>query len=383
MIKIVCIKSVKYYLKLCNVNNTMSITENIKQVLENDQKLRYICNNPYFMMRQLSDATEQNIFDHIVFVDSEPIVNVFDRSHLLVHNKNTTLEDKHMQMFISKKIYSKNKTTFEDAVTQGTYKVVNSYNEIFNGFIKTENFLIMVNGEHFNGRYPVCILIDSRNQNIKIKHVKKNLEFYGFFIVGYLINPGPYLEHQLLSFEEENNISITSITRQIILSQPVINYKGKLYYIDLSNINSETLTKFDRKTKRINNFELIKNINEATEETKEEQIAINNDFVSHMCDGFLYLGIVNYINVPHNNVTITKQTTKLFLLINFVEQPGINLIGTLWERTIINNNVEKMLRLYTDETINNDINAIVEAEKEINLSDPSQIIHSMNFVQDL
>lgn len=356
----------------------------VKAVLEENQELRYICNNQYFMMRQLSDVTDQNIFDHIVFVDTEPIKDVLSRDHNLVSYTNEYVEDKHSQMFLSDEIYKKYKKVFEIPVTQGTYKVIPSYADMFKGFIRTQNFFILLNSAICKERFPVFVLVNSKSQNIKVKHIKKNIEFYGYIFVGYLVNPTKYTNDQLTNFEEEKSIIIPPLIKQLMLAQPFITYNNKLYHFNLKDINSSLMIRFTQKGKRFNNIKFIKAINEAqTSEAKEKAILENNEYVSHMCNGFMYLGVVSKVVIPHRNVILTKLVTKLYLLVNFEEQHGVDYSCTLWERTYMNNNVERLLRLYTNKDINQDITTLTFEEDQIDLNDPGQIIHSMNFIKDV
>ena len=357
--------------------------EAINTIIEDNNLLKNICNNPYFMMRQLSDAVDQNVFDHIVFVDSEPIENILSRENELIGYRNDCVEDKYTQMFISQEIYNNNTKVFKEYVEQGSYKIIPSYNDMFHGVVVTQNYFIMMNSSVFINRFPVFILIDSERQNIKIKKTKKSIEFYGFILIGYLINPSPYTDEQISTFENEYKFLIPPRIKEMLLKQPLIKYDNKLYYVDLFDANKSVITRYTKRVKNMNNITQLKNIDSAeTPEEKELAIEENIQFVSELCDGFLYLGIVSKITVPHDNIIALKQSNKLYLLLNFEEQYGVDYSFTLWERIVINNNVDKMLKLYSDKTIAKSMKSLRKAESLIDINDPKNILHIMKFVMD-
>ena len=362
------------------------INKEIKNILNNDYKLTKICKNNFFLMRQLSDATKQNFTDEIVFVDTIMVNDIISENFELVSSKNNIIQDKYSQMFMTKKLYEKKENFFKEQ-DMNNFTFVDSYDQIFNGFIRTPNFYILINSSVFNERYPVFILINSIEQNIKFKNSNKNYEFYGFILIGYLIDPSPYTEKELINFESVNEISINSIIKKYLLTQPIIKYKNKLFYVDLNDLNESVKIKYNLKSKRNNNIKFIKNIMDAkTIEEKEVAIQENNNFISQMNNGFLYLGVIDNQKINHiidnQEIELTKQCTALYLLLNYEEQEGIDFSFTLWEHTMINNNVDKMLKLYTDTKINFSLENIIEHEKQLNFNDDSQIIHSMSFVVD-
>ena len=66
---------------------------------------------------------------------------------------------------------------------------------------------------------------------------------------------------------------------------------------------------------------------------------------------------------------------------NYEEQSKVNLSFTLWKKTVINGNMDKLLSINIDENSNED--DIREMEDRIDLNDPSNIIFSMKFVSDV
>lgn len=356
--------------------------ETVKQLLEQKPDLNKLCQNDYFIMRQHSDILELNKFDHVSFVGSEPISYVFNnpsQTYELLSEQNTLIEDKYLQLFITKKVFRNNSSIFNNDVNGENYKVIDKYDDIFKGFIRTGDYFILFNSKL--NKYGVYILIDNANGNKYCNGSKKKIEFYGFINIGYLINVSGYLEEELNNFEEKTNFKIPTSIRKYLLQTSIIKYDKKLFHVDLENYNDELLFKFNVPSKSLSNINILKRIKDK-DQNQINYKESNNEFIKNLSNGFLYLGIIEKIPLP-TYYNIDSKYEELYLLMNFEEQKGIDLSFTLWKKTIINNNACKIFQLYSSENADKDTRIIEEEVKNYNVYDDEEILYSMKYICDI
>ena len=257
----------------------MSNYENIGELLDNNPKLKHMCEQEHFVMRQHSDALESNKFDHLSFVGSEPIKTALRREQPLVCVPNSHVKETYSQLFMENSIYNKHKKYIDKLDSKNLYTFVDSYREMFSGLISVDKYLVLVNSTIFTDNYPVFILIDGESQDIRIGPKNKKIEFYGLICIGFLIDIGPYTEEMITDFESNAGFTVPSQIRNYLLKNSTIIYEKKLFKLDLESIDDSLKTKFTTPSKNINNFKLIKRITEATDDEKAALIEGNNNFV--------------------------------------------------------------------------------------------------------
>ena len=342
-----------------------------------------ICQSNHFMMRQHSDIIDRNIFDHVVFVDKEPIKHIMENTFDLVHIKNKVMVDDYVQLFISEEVFEKNNKIFNNERNGVNYSVVNSYDSVFSGFIRTENYFILINSDIIKQKYGIYVLIDGLSGNKYIcNDIKDPIEFYGFVNIGYLIDPLGYEEYKLSRFETMNNFNIPSQIRLYLLNSSIIQHGKQLFHIDIENYNESVKIKYMRSSKSYNNSDYIKEIKNNI--IKEDAIMENKIFINNMLNGFLYVGLIKKIMVPmENEANVIKSADALYILMNFMEYRGIDFSATLWEYTILNKNAKKLLDKYCDENVNKTLKEFDKMERNINIHDSGQIIHSMKYLKNI
>jgi hypothetical protein len=355
------------------------VKDSIQDILKNDSKLARICQSNHFMMRQHSDIMDSGQFDHVTFVDKEPIKNILENAFQLVHIKNDVMIDDYVQLFITEEIFEDNKKVFNNERNGINYSIVDSYDQVFAGFIRTENYFILINSENFEQKYGVYVLIDgSTGDKFICNDSDKKIEFYGFVNIGYLVDPLGYEESTMKHFEEENNFKIPPQIRSYLSNSSIIQHSKKLFHIDIINYNESVKNIFEIPSKNITNSQYIREIvNNKCQESIEE----NKKFITALTNGFLYIGLLNKVVVPmENEDNIIKRQDSLYILMNFIEHRGIDFSSTLWQYTVMNNNAEKILSNYNDKNANKSLEQFDEMEKKIDIHDPGQIIHSMKYL---
>lgn len=363
----------------------MQRTEKFKKLLDDDPVLNRICLSKYFMMRQTSDIIAENIFDHVSFVGSEPIDTLLSKEYGLESEKNTVMVDSYVQLFVSEEVFNDNKETFGGERNGVNYSVVEHYDEVFKGFIMCKDYFILLNGDNFDHRYGVYILIDnSSGDKFICNNSNRPITFFGFINIGYLIDPLGYTEEQMLTFESNVGFTIPPLIRGRLEQTSLINYKSenKIFHVDLINYNESVKEKYIHPGKSITNSKYIKNI--VSSDNSEESIQENLTFTKSMTNGFLYIGLLNKITVEMEvEDDIVKRTDEIYLLMNYIERPTLDFSFTIWQYTVLNNNAGKVLDLYTEENSNKTLDELNAMEKQYNMFDVSQIMHSMKYLTNI
>jgi hypothetical protein len=347
----------------------------------NDPVLSEICASKYFLMNQHSDINDNNIFDHVTFVGMEPIESIMKQEHPFLKDTNEVVIDTYVQLFLSEKVFRENKELLHDERNGVNYSVVETYTDVFKGFIRNKDFFILLNTDNFDGKYGVFILI---NNGMGKKFICNNadieIEFYGFINIGYLINTSGYRENVLQQFESDCNFTIPDPIRMHVENSPIIKYNKQLFHIDLVNYNSSVKNRCSIKTKNFTNATYVKAM---TDEDNSDIEKENSEFINQMCNGFLYLGLINKISLPFGNKVIDKRTEKLYLMMNYEEQVGVDYTFSLWKHSMINGNASKVLDIYTDENAHKSLEEFEAMEEEYNVTDQSQIFYAMKFMENV
>ena len=363
-------------------NEVVEVKGSIQDVLDNDPVLKRICQSGYFMMRQHSDIIDSKKFDHATFVDKESVEAIMKNKFELAHIKNECVIDDYVQLFISEAVFEKHQSIFNYERNGINYSVVDKYDDVFAGFIRTENYFILINSDNFEHKYGVYILIDgSTGDKYICNDSKEKLEFYGFINIGYLIDPLGYVESDLKTFEDEIGTSIPPLIRSYLSNSSVIKHGKQIFHIDLKNYNESVKTQYIMPSKSYTNSQHIREINN---NNNDESILSNKTFIDNMLNGFLYIGLINKIEVPmQSGENVIKRTDSVYILINFMEQRGIDFSSTLWQYTILNSNAEKLLKKYTEKNAHKTFKQFDKMERKINIHDPGQIIHSMKYLTNI
>jgi hypothetical protein len=105
--------------------------------------------SPHFFMRQTSDVTTQNCFDHCVFVSKIPIVDIMKQDMSATMFKNKIVTNKYISWFITDKLVKNNSKLFNKQKGMlDQFTVIDSYDDLFAGFLRIENFIVLVNSEN-------------------------------------------------------------------------------------------------------------------------------------------------------------------------------------------------------------------------------------------
>ena len=256
----------------------------------NDPVLSEICAAKYFLMNQHSDINEENIFDHVTFVGKEPIEDIMKKDQPFYKMKNEVVVDTYVQMFLSEKVFRENAELLNNEKNGVNYSVVDTYDDVFKGFIRNEHFFILINSNNFDKQYGVFVLINNGDgKRFICNNSDIEIEFYGFLKIGNLVNTAGYRPEVISAFEQNAGFTIPDTIRMEIENTSIINYNKQLFYVDLVNYNSSVKNKFMLKTKNFTNSSHVKSIVD-----EEENAEANNEkFIKQMCNGFLYLGLIN------------------------------------------------------------------------------------------
>jgi hypothetical protein len=200
------------------------------------------------MMNQTSDLIEENKFNHVSFVGNTPINNILEQVVPIAGCINNIIQDKYMQLFITREIFEKNNDLFkndENDENSKNYIIVDDYSEVFNGFIRVDKYFILANSSIIKNKYNVYILVDSNSGlNYTINNENINFEFYGFINLGYLINPRGYTEEELIGFETEMKFSLRDDFKEYVKKTSIIKYANKLFHINLDYTTYDNLQRY-------------------------------------------------------------------------------------------------------------------------------------------
>lgn len=356
-----------------------------EKIINNDPVLKRMTASNYFMMRQHSDVTDANIFDHVTYVGMETVEEILTHDFPSVEKPNTLMEHSYIQLFIDESTFDENKKIFNNDKKGANYKVISQLSDCLNGFIRNENFFILINAENMNGKYGVYTIIDGindQNTDYICNDTDAKIPFIGFINIGYLIDIHGYDDEDLQKFETNVGFTIPPTIKNYLQHSSVVKFKNKLYHIDIKNHNESVKIKTNFTTKSVTNSESLKNM--VSENKSVQSINDNNEFINNMTNGFLYIGMINKIMLSMvSEEDIIVRNDKLYILMNYEEVRGIDFSFTLWHHCHLNMNAKKLLNMYVESNSHLDAKDFIEKENKTNLHDPTKIMISMKFVQDL
>ena len=315
-----------------------------------------INNSKYFMMNQLSDIVDENKFQHISFVGKTLVSEVLEQDMTLTMQQNMVVNDNYQQFFITEKIYDEH----NDVLNNNVFKKIESYDDLFSGFLRVENYYVLVNS--LNHTFNVYVLIDNNNSDkLNLNDEKLDIEFYGFIKIGYLINPRPYTINELDTFETIVEFKLSENLKNYLLNTSIVKYDNKLFHVDLKNLSNDELNNVKQKygyygDKLISN---IKFLNKYKNEDKEEVIKIINNLedehMSKLKHGFLKIGLMKRVQIVlSDDEKYDKNYVEVYLLLNYdgLDERNINYDNTLWTYTYDNKNFDSIFNFDQDENTN-------------------------------
>ena len=199
--------------------------------------------NNLIHLNQLNDIKNQD-FDHVCFIGN--YTNLFKNTHELLKIPNTVFRNLKNQVFLTKDLKS---DEFKPVHTPYSFpsKLVNSFDEVFSGMIKFEQYYILINTENDEVVYNVYTI----NEN----HCKETDADYLFFVfIGKVINPSPYTMEEVDAFESKHSLNLSEkIKKYLTESVKVLTLKmdgaQKIFYIDLLGDNEYLSKPFTKEIK--------------------------------------------------------------------------------------------------------------------------------------
>lgn len=172
--------------------------------------------NEYFLMEQYSDIFNENKFKHVSFLGTtktHEILNNKDFFEVLT-KKNNYINNDYIQVFINDSQYNNNviKLKHSSSNLLYPYKVIDNFDELFNGLLKIDNYFININTLDV-----FCIDLNKTDDSV---------EYICFIKIGKLINSSGY---------DLNNLNIDEKVKNKLLKSSIIGYDNKLFFIDLTN----------------------------------------------------------------------------------------------------------------------------------------------------
>jgi len=355
--------------------NVIDMHKTNSRFLSTDNKFSEICKEDYFVIRQHSDIIDNGIFDQLAILGKEPINYILSQPNPLLKYKNDIIEDKYFQLFISRDEYELNKDTFNGEEEGFNYRVVDNYNLVFRGFMRTENYYILANSNLDS--YQVYVLLDNTCGKYFCNNSNKKIVFYGFINIGHLINPRPYKFEEILNFEEKVGFTLPMEIRKYILENSIFRLENQIFQMDLTNYSPKTLIPSNFKSKNLSNLKILTELRK--DPNNQELLKSNQDFINSLENGFMYLGLKDIVKLPDNSV---KQETRYYILVNFVKHTMIDFSFTIWEKTIINGNIGKRMEVYSEENKDKGLEELEQMVLQINPNDPCNIIYSMKCIKE-
>jgi len=300
--------------------------------------------NNLIHLNQLNDIKNQE-FDHICFIGN--YVNLFKDKHELLKIPNTVFRDFKNQVFLSKDL---NCDEFKPVHTPYSFpsKFVNSFDEVFSGIIKFEQYYILLNTENNELKYNVYTI----NKN----HCTTTGTDYLFFVlIGKIINPAPYTMNEVNEFESKHNLKLDEkmkdhLTKSVKILTLKTEEGQKIFYINLLGENKHLSKPFNREMKEsfdlehyrkpllklwqstiideeVDNTVLENNLNTIRNNVKSE----NDIFLN----GFIKIGTIeneNYKSLTFKMIKDNKETfnTNLVVEVYMLLNCSSDYQGTLW-----------------------------------------------------
>jgi hypothetical protein len=334
-----------------------------------------IIQSQHFFMRQTSDVNYQNSYDHCSFVSSIPVEEIMKQDMSSTVHKNTLVTDRYMSWFITKRNAKKNEKMFnKHPDLRDQFIVIDSYNDLFAGFLRIENFVVLVNTENLT-EFNVYTLIDNTHMAESLNgKMKANIEYYGLIKIGTLVNPRGYTEEEIEQFEQKHSFLLKEDIKEYLKRSSLISFNKKLFHVDLLNESDFASKFFDGTRCSFNNIKFLQSYKKNGPD--EETIAQEEKEMNDAFDGFLCLGIVSNelkrCKDNDENVTICASKEVLFLLVNYNSEEE-SFQRSLWTYKYDNNNVQK----YIDNI--NEKGKRIDKSLKINFEDRRNIFKTFRF----
>jgi hypothetical protein len=316
-----------------------------------DEKFNDILlNSKYLMMNQTSDIINDSKFSHIAFLGNTTVDEILSQITPMAGIVNRVVKDVHTQLFITKEVFEQNKKILNN--NEHNYSIIDSYDEMFKGFVRVNNYYILANSANIHNKYYVYALFDSQSESNN--NINYEFEFYGFVKLGYLINPRGYTEEEINLFELAVGFPLREEIREYVKKSPVIKYDNKLFHI---NLDTKTYTDPNQienlkkpfgyiGEKTITNLKYISKYKTADSTTAYEQI--ENDektYMEKIEHGFLCIGLLKKHSLLVNDELYLKSEKKVYLLLNY-ETSNINYDFSIWVKSYDNKNIDLILENY-------------------------------------
>jgi len=293
-------------------NNDYCIPSNLKNAAQFNNLIH---------LNQLNDIKNED-FDHICFIGN--YTNLFKDTYELLKIPNTVFRNFKNQVFLTKDLKS---DEFRPVHTAYSFpsKLVNSFDEVFSGMIKFEQYYILLNTENNEVIYNVYTL----NKN---HCTVTNADYLFFVFIGKIINPAPYTMEEVNAFESKHNLSLSErIKKYLTESFKVLTLKmdgaQKIFYINLLGDNEYLSKPFNKEIKEsydlehyrkpllkiwqstildeeIDKINLENNLNTIRNNIKAE----NNVFLN----GFMKIGTIENENYKSLTFTMIKDNKEVF-----------------------------------------------------------------------
>lgn len=357
-----------------------------KAFLDSNPKFREYCSGPYFFMRQHSDLIDKNLYDIVVVLGhSSPSVILKHRNNL-INMKNTVIKQNvYTQLFVSESVFNENREVFNNEREGANYRVISSYNDLFKGTMRIDEYVVLANSDH--DKFEVFSLINGTTDKIICNNSSNHLEVYGLVNIGHLVNCKPYTPYFLSELSQKLNMNLSKAFIERMCQTSLLEYSknGRDYLsrIDLENLDDKVFIKADLNSKLITNKHLIESFYRH-DITYEQFIDRNKSLLDSLLNGFIYLGLKNKRIIPitvgsKEELCITE--TRFYLLINYSLKKA-NFDFTIWEYEINNNNILKLenllARMKEPTEANQEHNEKVKKMiDELNLYEPRNIVHTL------
>lgn len=307
-----------------------------------------INNSKYFMMNQLSDIIDENKFHHVSFIGKTLISDIMNQDMTLAIRQNIVVNNNYRQFFITQKIYDEYKNVFNK---DNSLTILNSYDDLFSGFIRVENYYILVNS--LNKRLNVYILIDNNNSEQPLFNDENlEIEFYGFVKIGYLINQRAYNLEEITDFENKINFQLSDNMKNYLLNSSIVKFENKLFHIDLKNLSNNELHDVSQKygyngEKIVSNIKFLNKYRNGINEMTQE-----DEYMSKLKHGFLKIGLLKSNKILlSDDEKYDKNYVEIYLLINYETCLNVNYDCTLWTFTYDNKNFDDLLNNIQDDNL--------------------------------
>jgi len=195
--------------------------------------------------------------------------------------------------------------------------------------------------------FNVYVLIDNNKTDImnSSDNDLSDIEFYGFIKIGYLVNPRGYNNDEIINFENKVGFNLRSDIKHYLTTTSLLKYDNKLFHINLRDIatDNKVINKFGYSgEKTISNIKYINKFNNSvTDEEKELVCKEEDDYLSNLENGFLYIGSIKKLPILINDKLYIKSEKNVYLLLNYDDVLSANYDFSLWVYSYDNQNFDR------------------------------------------